>query len=188
MKLGNYQMKVHDGEGRLIMKASLVDNKIVKVEINTVDHKCLASTSEEDKSWLWHHMYGHLNFRSLGMLNLKKMVYGLPQVKEPSQLCEECCKAKQSRKEFKHHLPMKPKEKLELFHYDVCGPFEFRLNGGNCYFLTFIHEFTRYMWIHLIEKKSEVFTQFKKFKLHVEKQSECKLKKLRTDGGGEYTS
>lgn len=26
-----------------------------------------------------------------------------------------------------------------------------------------------------------------KFKLHVEKQSGCKLKKLRTDGGGEYT-
>lgn len=44
------------------------------------------------------------------------------------------------------------------------------------------------MWVYLIELKSEVFTQFKKFKLQVEKQSGCKLQKLRIDGGDEYTS
>lgn len=44
------------------------------------------------------------------------------------------------------------------------------------------------MWNYLIESRSEVFTQFKKFKLHVEKQSGCKLKKLRTNDGDEYTS
>lgn len=33
-----------------------------------------------------------------------------------------------------------------------------------------------------------MFTKFKKFKLHVEKESGCKLKKLRTGGDGEYTS
>ena len=82
---------------------------------------------------------------------------------------------------------MKSKQKLELVHSDVCETFEVRSNGGNYYFLTFINEFTRYMWIYLIEKKSKVFKQFKKFKLHVGKQSECKLKKLRTDGGGQYT-
>lgn len=43
------------------------------------------------------------------------------------------------------------------------------------------------MWIYLIEKKSEVITQFKKLTLHIEKQNECKLKKMRTNGGGEYT-
>ena len=77
---------------------------------------------------------------------------------------------------------------MEILHSDVCGPFEVRSNGVKCYFLTFIDEFTRYIWIYLIETKSEVFAQFKKFKLHVEKQSECKLKKLRIDGGVEYTS
>lgn len=116
------------------------------------------------------------------------MVYGLPQVNEPSQVCEEWCKAKQTRKAFRHDLSMKLREKLELVHFDVCGPFEVRSNVGNCYFLIFIYELTGYMWIYLIERKGEVFTQFKKFKLHVEKQIGCKLKKLRTDGGDEYTS
>jgi hypothetical protein len=44
------------------------------------------------------------------------------------------------------------------------------------------------MWIYIIERKSEVFTQFKKFKLHVETLSGCRLEKLRTDSGSEYTS
>lgn len=109
----------------------MVEIKTFKVEINQVDHKCLASTAKEDKIWLWHLMYGHLNFRSLGMLNQKNMVYGLPQVKEPSQVCEECFKVKHTRKTFKHELPIRLKKRLELVHSDVCGPFEVRSNEGN---------------------------------------------------------
>lgn len=79
-------MKVYDGDEMLILKSPLGDNKTFKVEINSVDKKCLALTAEEDKNWLWHHIYEHLNLRSLGMLNQKKMMYVLPQVKEPSQV------------------------------------------------------------------------------------------------------
>lgn len=68
-------------------------------------------------------------------------------LKEPSQVCEECCKSNKAMKAFKHDLPMRLKRKLELVHYDVCGPFEVKSNGCNYYFLTFIDEFTRYMWI-----------------------------------------
>jgi hypothetical protein len=42
--------------------------------------------------------------------------------------------------------------------------------------------------LYLIEKKSGVFIAFKKFKSLVEKQSGHSVKKLRTDGGVEYTS
>ncbi|KAI5414128.1 hypothetical protein KIW84_058321 [Lathyrus oleraceus] len=59
------------------LMAPLVDNMTSKVEINPVYHKCIALTAEEDDNWLWHHTYGYLNFRSLGMLNQKKMVYDL---------------------------------------------------------------------------------------------------------------
>lgn len=81
------------------------------------------------------------------MLNLEKMVHGPPQVKEPSQVCEECYKSKQTRKAFKYNLPMKSTQKLELVHIDMCEPFEVRSNGGNCYFLPFIGEFTRYILV-----------------------------------------
>lgn len=84
-------------------------------------------------------------------------------------MCEECCKAQQSRKSLKHDFHMKSKQKLELVHYNVCGPFKVRYNGCNLYFQSFINEFTRHMWIYLIERKSDVFIQFKRLKLHVEK-------------------
>lgn len=60
--------------------------------------------------------------------------------------------------------------------------------GGNSYFVHFIDEFTRKMWIYLIKKKSEVFPVFKKFKVMAVKQSVYATKTLRIDGGGEYTS
>lgn len=44
------------------------------------------------------------------------------------------------------------------------------------------------MRIYLLDKKSGVFTNFKRFKLLVEKQVEYTIKRLRTDDGGEYTS
>lgn len=69
---------------------------------------------------------------------------------------------------------MRSKKNLELVHSDVCEPFEVRSNRGNCYFLTFIDEFTRYVLIYIIKRNSEVFTQFKKFKLHAEKHNEFK--------------
>lgn len=43
-------MKVYHGDGRLILKVPLADNMTFKVEINTDDHKCLASIAEEDKN------------------------------------------------------------------------------------------------------------------------------------------
>lgn len=89
---------------------------------------------------------------------------------------------------FKHVMPMKLRQKWEIVHLDVCGPFEVNSMGDKLYFIIFIDEFTRYIWIHLMEKKSEVFIHFKKFKLLVEKQVECGIKRLRTNGGGEYTS
>jgi len=42
--------------------------------------------------------------------------------------------------------------------------------------------------VYLIKHRDEVFDVFRKFKTLVKNQSEKKIKILRTDGGGEYTS
>lgn len=59
---------------------------------------------------------------------------------------------------------MKSYHKLEIVHSEVCYPFEVKLLGGNCYFLTYIDEFTIYMQIYPLDKKGEMFTNFKRFK------------------------
>ena len=70
---------------------------------------------------------------------------------------------------------------------DICGPFDPIFVGGNKYFISFIDDFIRKLWVYLIKEKSVAFTIFKSFKAHVEVESGCKIKILRSDRGGEYT-
>lgn len=44
------------------------------------------------------------------------------------------------------------------------------------------------MWVYLLKNKSEVLSRFKEWKVQVELASGFKLKAIRTDNGGEYTS
>ena len=51
-----------------------------------------------------------------------------------------------------------------------------------------IDDFTRMTWVCLLKKKSKFFGNFKIFKELVENETEQKIKCLRSDNGGEFTS
>lgn len=53
----------------------------------------------------------------------------------------------------------------------MCGPFKELSFGYNRYFVTFVEEYGRMVWVYLIRAKCEVFSVFKKFKLMVKKNS-----------------
>ena len=92
--------------------------------------------------------------------------------------CDMCCTRKQAKYLYN----------AKAIHSDVCGPFEVKSVGGNRYFVTFIDEFIRKLCIYLLAKKDEIFGVFKKFKLLVQNESGEMISRLRTDGGGGYTS
>ena len=73
-------------------------------------------------------------------------------------------------------------------HSDVCGKINTKSYGGAEYFLTFTDDKTRYAWVYPLKQKSEVFSRFLEWKAVAEKSSGHKLKTLRTDNGGEFTS
>lgn len=75
---------------------------------------------------------------------------------------------------------------LELIHSDVCGPMNVLSNGKNRYFLTFIDDCSRKIWVYFLKRKSGVFEKFKHFKAYVEKESGQYIKVFRTEGGEEY--
>lgn len=137
---------------------------------------------------LWHKRYGHLNFRSLSDLNTKELVYGLPKLNTIKAICEVCMKSKQSRPSFISKAPKRASVALQVVHSDLCGPSEVPQLGGSRYFIIFVDEFTRMMWLYTIKFKSETLEVFRKFKTLIEKESDESIKILRTDGGGEYTS
>ena len=116
------------------------------------------------------------------------MVIGLLNNPLPYKVCEVCIPGKQPRSSFQSQLGMRAKVVIEVVHSDIFGPFEVPSFGGNKYFITFVDEFRRMIWLYLLKFKSEAFITFVKFKALVERESGRLLKILRTDGGGEYTS
>ena len=77
---------------------------------------------------------------------------------------------------------------LELIHSDICGPMPSTYLSGYEYYVTFIDDYSRYTWIYFLKNKSEVFEKFKEFKALIENHSERRIKTLRSNKGGEYTS
>jgi len=60
------------------------------------------------------------------------------------------------------------------------------LRGGKNYFVTFIDDYSRYTKVYLIKCKDEAFDVFLTYKAEVENQLNKKIKRIRSDRGGEY--
>ena len=54
------------------------------------------------------------------------------------------------------------------------------------YFVTFVDDYSRKVWVYLMKNKNEVLGIFLKWKKMVETQTGRKIKRLRSDNGGEY--
>ena len=150
--------------------------------------QCLNTVADHKDSWLWHLRFGYLNFRSCNQLITQDMVTGIPSLEMPKKLCEGCLVGKQSRYSFVSTMLIRSSYILEVVHSDVCGPFEEYTIGGNKHFVLFVDEFNRKLWIFVIKRKDGVFEIFRRFKILVENQSEKKIKVLRINSSGKYTS
>jgi transposase InsO family protein len=60
--------------------------------------------------------------------------------------------------------------------------------SGSRYFVLFIDDYSRKTWICFLKTKDEVFERFRGFRALVENQTRRKIRVLRLDNGGEYTS
>ncbi|GJU71726.1 putative zinc finger, CCHC-type containing protein [Tanacetum coccineum] len=103
--------------------------------------------------------------------------------KKDFEKCVERIKGKMTKRNKKGAT--RSIELLELIHTDICGPFPSGISGHKS-FITFINDYSRYMYLFLINEKSESLEMFKTFKAEVENQLDRKIKVVRSDRGGEY--
>ncbi|RDX84970.1 hypothetical protein CR513_33901, partial [Mucuna pruriens] len=136
-------------------------------------------------SSLWHKRLGHMSEKGLQHLAKKKLI---PlQEDSTSEPCDHCVYGKQHRVAFKGSSS-RMSGVLERVRTYVCGPMEVESIGGAKFFVTFIDDASRRVWVYLLKSKDEVFKYFKHFHVMVERETGKKLKCLRSDNGGEYTS
>lgn len=101
--------------------------------------------------------------------------------------CKHCIFGKQSRHKFKvgNHIS---KCILDYVHSNVWGPSPTISFGGASYFVIFIDDFSRKVWVYILKRKADVFNAFKQFRVMVEKRTGTTIKCLRTGNGGEFSS
>ncbi|KAL4341003.1 hypothetical protein GQ457_08G035090 [Hibiscus cannabinus] len=144
--------------------------------------------AKDDVSPLWHRRMGHFNLRTLKYMQSNNFVTDLPMLNISDDKCDSCQLGKSHRLPFSLDGVKRANMKLELVHSDLCGPMKTSSMNGSKYFLLFIDDLTRMCWVYFLKSKLNVLSTFKEFKIFAENQSDCKLKVLRTDNGGEYVS
>ncbi|MCO5568696.1 hypothetical protein L7F22_022395 [Adiantum nelumboides] len=138
---------------------------------------------------IWHKRIGHANVQRLKTMQSQELVTGLPvfKVADMKKVCEACQFGKQAKASFPHNKHVSINA-LELIHSYVWGPAKTVSMGGCRFYVTFIDDHTRKVWVYFMKEKSEVFTHFQNFKAMAEKQTGKYVQCLRSDGGGEYFS
>jgi histone deacetylase 1/2 len=116
------------------------------------------------------------------VLNLHK----LPFINESNKVsvCNACQRGKS------HQLPYPRSSSvsssvLDLVFSDVWGPAPSSV-GRNNYYVSFIDDHSKFTWIYLLHRKSEVFQCCHDFQTLVERQFDRKIRAIQTDWGGEY--
>lgn len=145
-------LELFDTQNNLVLKSPLSKNRKFKTVINSTEVQCLKTVVDHKNIWLWHLRFGNMNFRSLNQLITQGLVTGILNLEIPDKLCEGCLVRKQSRKSFISTMPMRSSCILEVVHLDVCSMFKDHTIGVNMYFVSFVDEYGRKLWIYGIER------------------------------------
>ena len=146
-----------------------------------------AAVSEANKvaemSRLWHMRFGHAGEKSLQTLAMQGLLKGAKTCK--LDFCEQCVLGKQKRVKFGTVIH-NTEGILDYIHRDAWGPTKTASLGGKHYFVTFVDDFSRRVWVYTLRSKDEVFETFLVWKKMVENQTGRKIKVLRSNNGTEY--
>jgi hypothetical protein len=135
---------------------------------------------------LWRRRMGHQHYRALPIL--REIVTDLPDFSvEQHGVCRGCALGKNAKAAFPSNKS-RSKGILDLIHSNVSGLILAALMQGALYYVTFIDDYSRKTWIFFMKTKDKVFNWFREFKAQVEIQTGKRIKVLRLDNGGEYTS
>jgi hypothetical protein len=131
---------------------------------------------------------GHIHSDNLIKVNRREAVREMPRITKPTNtLCKHCQRVKQTKTRFKskEYSTTRP---LEIVHTDLVGPTTTKGLKGEKYFMLLFYDYTRMNTVFFINNKSEAFENFKIYKKMVENEMDSKIKFLRSDNGGEFTS
>jgi hypothetical protein len=166
-----------------VTKKTLLEGKCRGGLYPLPESRCEAHSVIKPSLARWHSRLGHPAFPIVHRVISSN---NLPCAREDGQqsVCDACQQAK------RHQLPY-PKSSsvsqspLDLIFSDVWGPTPDSV-GRNKYYVSFIDDHSKFVWIYLLRYKSEVFEKFHEFQQLVERKFDRKIVAMQTYWGGEY--
>ena len=140
------------------------------MHVHTGTKRCVIN---EDSSKLWHRRLGHISIERIKRLVNEGILNTLDFT--DFETCVDCIKGKQTNKSKKG--ANRSSDILEIIHTDICSPD--MDSHGQRYSISFIDDYSRYMYLYMLNKKSEALDAFKIFKAEVEKQCDKQIKIVR---------
>ena len=123
----------------------------------------------------------------LGHPSLSKFQKMVPRFSTLSSLaCKSCQLRKHTRVSFPQHLNNRAKSPFELVHTDVWGPCRTASTLGLQYFVPFIDDYSRCIWLFLMKNRAELYSIFQKFYAEILTQFNISIHVLRSDNAREY--
>nr|KAJ0211326.1 hypothetical protein LSAT_V11C400226510 [Lactuca sativa] len=141
----------------------------------------VAFTTFKAPSDIWHQRLRNPHPQRLNFMCSKYCLPVSSKITDP--FCNSCLIGKSS----KLHLStssFNSQKFLDLVVCDVWGPAPVSSIDGHNYFLLCVDDFSRFMWIFPLKRKSDVFDVFKQFLIITERQFSTKIKSVQTDWGG----
>jgi hypothetical protein len=143
--------------------------------------RCVLSVIKPSLSQ-WH---GRLGYPSYAIVQKVLATNNLEFVRESNNEVRNACQQAKS-----HQLPFARSVSvsdapLELVFSDVRGSTPNSV-GRNNYYVSFIDDYFKFMWMYMLILKLEVFEKFHLFQKHVERLLNSKIIAMQTDWGGEY--
>lgn len=75
---------------------------------------------------------------------------------------------------------------LDLIFTDIWGATSVVSTTGTKYYVSFLDDYSKFVWLFPIKLKSDVESIFLQFQAYVEKHFECKIKSVQFDWDGEF--
>ncbi|KAI4347993.1 hypothetical protein L6164_008758 [Bauhinia variegata] len=141
--------------GALVVMKGVRKNNLYHYQGSTtvgIAATAVEADKEAEMTKLWHMRLGHAGEKSLQTLAKQGLLKGVKNCK--MDFCEQCVLGKQTRVKFANAIH-NTKGIMDYIHSDVCGPAKTTSLGNKHYFVTFVDDFSRRVWMYTMRSKDE---------------------------------
>ena len=193
-----FRIEGEDGQLKVIVKntndilmvGNLMENglyeldlkPIVDVRINAI--QISNTVPAEIALRYWHKILAHRGFDKLISI---KHALGIKGKLKKRLICDTCTMTKATKIKFDRSLSIAD-EPFDLVHTDLSGIVRIANPDGFNYFLIFVDDNTRYIFVFLLSRKFQVVSCYKQFVNWIKVQFNKSIKNLRSDNGTEFVN